>query len=172
MYSIQIRHEPRSLEWKWNLSPRHQTPRSIKCGGSSRLIYSGTGGSGSRKMTAAWHRAREGRDDGLDGRKGQGIQALILGPQSLSQSHSPIVMDFGAAEVASASIRVTVMFRSCFMFALPADNVPISDFTGYCLEVKQILCRILSMSKSVSQRMILHILPGVPSRGACCGQIS
>lgn len=40
-------------------------------------------------------------------------QALILGFHSLSQSQSPIVMDLEAAEVASASIRVTVVYRSC-----------------------------------------------------------
>lgn len=53
-------------------------------------------------------------------------------------------MDIEAAEVASASIRVTETFRSCFMVILPTDKVLIFQNTGCCLKVEMILMMLKS----------------------------
>lgn len=85
---------------------------------SMTCFYSSSGGSGSGEKSLFArddHRRRTGKrwDGEHHGRVGTENQALILGFHSLSQSQSPIVMDLEAAEVASASIRVTVVYRSC-----------------------------------------------------------
>lgn len=101
---------------------------------SRTCIYSSSGGSGSGKLSLFAlddHRRRTGLcwDGEHHGRVGTEDQALILGFQSLSQSQSPIVMDLEAAEVASASIRVTVVYRSCSQSSF---NFKTSPAWGQC----------------------------------------